>query len=128
MYSFEVTEIGRESVKSVNASMLATLIKDLVNRYERNINNNNNNNNIKQKNRKYYIKCKDKLEFSRKKNKKNGDDEGFESDGNEDDSLSGDLSNEDAQSTTSSCCMVEDHVFKSLKSEFISRNLFNNNN
>ncbi|EEB13841.1 hypothetical protein Phum_PHUM260570 [Pediculus humanus corporis] len=99
MYSFEVTEIGRESVKSVNASMLATLIKDL-----------------------------DKLEFSRKKNKKNGDDEGFESDGNEDDSLSGDLSNEDAQSTTSSCCMVEDHVFKSLKSEFISRNLFNNNN
>lgn len=110
MEGFEVCEIGRESVKSVNASILATLIKELVNKYERN-------HKSKLQTRRYYIKCNEKLEISPKKYKKFGDDEGFESDGNEDDSLSGDLSNEDAHSTTSSSCVVEDHVFKSSKPE-----------
>ncbi|KAK6640543.1 hypothetical protein RUM44_012239 [Polyplax serrata] len=114
MYYFEVCEIGRESVKSVNASILAALIKELVNRYERS-------NKSKLQPRKFYIRCSDKLEFSPKKYKKIGDDEGFESDGNEEDSLSGDLSNEDAQSTTSSCCLVEDHVFKSAGKQDLTR-------
>lgn len=102
-------------MKSVNASILATLIRELVNKYERN-------HKSKLQQQKFYIKCNENLEFSPKKYKKIGDDEGFESDGNEEDSLSGDLSNEDAQSTTSSCCMVEDHVFKSGKPELIPRN------
>lgn len=113
---FEVYEIGRESVKSVNASILATLIKELVNRFEQN-------HKSKLQHYKYHIKCKEKLELIPKKYRKIGDDEGFESDINEEDSLSGDISNEDAQSTTSSCCLVEDHVFKSSKtsSELIHR-------
>lgn len=117
---YEVCEIGRESVKSVNASILATLIKELVNRYEQT-------HKTKLHHYKYHIKCKEKLEIVPKKSKKTGDDEGFESDINEEDSLSGDVSNEDAQSTTSSCCMVEDHVFKTNKSELIHRLGFNRN-
>lgn len=112
---YEVYEIGRESVKSVNASILATLIKELVNKFEQN-------HKSKLQHYKYHIKCKEKLELIPKKSRKIGDDEGFESDINEEDSLSGDISNEDAQSTTSSCCLVEDHVFKSNKSsELIHR-------
>lgn len=98
---YEVCQIGRESVKSVNASILAALIRQLVSKYEQH--------KSKSQNYKYYIKCKEKFEIM---HKKIGEDEGFESDANEEDSIPADASNEDTQSTSSSCFLVDDHVFR----------------
>ncbi|KAL0267119.1 UNVERIFIED_CONTAM: hypothetical protein PYX00_009474 [Menopon gallinae] len=104
---YEVCQIGRESVKSVNASILAALIRQLVSKYEQQ--------KSKSQNYKYYIKCKEKFEIM---HKKIGEDEGFESDANEEDSIPADASNEDTQSTSSSCFLVDDHVFR------LNRDLF----
>lgn len=91
----QACEVGREAVNSVTASVLANVLRDLVARYQQS-------RRAKLHLCDVQIRCADRFEIRRIKPRKFGEDEGFESD-------------EDARSTTSSCCMVEDHVFKGIK-------------
>jgi len=81
-------------VNSVSATVLANVLRELVNRHQQS-------RRSKPQLCDIELRCSEHLEIRRVK-KKFGEDEGFESD-------------EDARSTTSSCCLVEDHVFKGRK-------------
>lgn len=69
--------------------------------------------------RRYILRCRDGLEivkrpFHQKHQLKRHDDEGFESDGDDDSASTRSLgsSADDTMSNSSSCCFVDDHVFK----------------
>ncbi|XP_069679783.1 uncharacterized protein [Periplaneta americana] len=117
----EAILLGREPVDgAVDASSLATLIRSLLpaNRSVAGPRGWSNNGDDRL-DRRYILRCRDGLELikrplNHKHNSKRHDDEGFESDGDDDSASTRSLgsSADDTMSNSSSCCFVDDHVFK----------------
>lgn len=117
----EAVLLGREPADgAVDASSLATLIRSLL-PATRNTTASSGwtNTGAERLHRRYILRCRDGLEFIKrplqhKQQSKRHDDEGFESDGDDDSASTRSLgsSADDTISNSSSCCFVDDHVFK----------------